>query len=81
MTLSQMGDVSSSLAILAQLPPSPPVPRHLNVGVSTLDIGGFAKESPFSYARPGSQARACPRANVSRRVDDEARPRPRLRAS
>jgi len=54
MTLSQMGDVSSSLAILAKLPPSPPVPRHLNAGVSTLDIGGFAKESPFSYARPGS---------------------------
>jgi kynureninase len=27
-------------------------PRHLDAGLSTLDIGWFAKESPFSYARP-----------------------------
>jgi len=27
-------------------------PRHLDAGVATLDIGWFAKESPFSYARP-----------------------------
>jgi kynureninase len=27
-------------------------PHHLDAGVSTLDIGWFAKESPFSYARP-----------------------------
>ncbi len=27
-------------------------PRHLDAGLATLDIGWFAKESPFSYARP-----------------------------
>jgi len=27
-------------------------PRHLDGGLATLDIGWFAKESPFSYARP-----------------------------
>ena len=27
-------------------------PRHLDAGVRTLDIGWFAKESPFAYARP-----------------------------
>jgi len=27
-------------------------PHHLDAGVSTLDIGWFAKESPFTYARP-----------------------------
>jgi kynureninase len=27
-------------------------PRHLDAGISTLDIGWFAKASPFSYARP-----------------------------
>ena len=28
-------------------------PRVFSMRVSTLDIGWFAKESPFSYARPG----------------------------
>jgi len=27
-------------------------PRHLDAGIRTLDIGWFAKESPFAYARP-----------------------------
>ena len=27
-------------------------PRHLDAGTGTLDIGWFAKESPFAYARP-----------------------------
>jgi kynureninase len=27
-------------------------PGHLDAGLATLDIGWFAKESPFSYARP-----------------------------
>jgi kynureninase len=27
-------------------------PRHLDAGIGTLDIGWFAKESPFAYARP-----------------------------
>jgi kynureninase len=27
-------------------------PRHLDAGLATLDIGWFAKEAPFSYARP-----------------------------
>jgi kynureninase len=27
-------------------------PRHLDGGLATLDIGWFAKESPFSYVRP-----------------------------
>lgn len=27
-------------------------PRHLDAGLSTLDIGWFAKDAPFSYARP-----------------------------
>jgi kynureninase len=27
-------------------------PRHLDAGLGTLDIGWFAKESPFAYARP-----------------------------
>jgi len=27
-------------------------PRHLDAGTRTLDIGWFAKESPFAYARP-----------------------------
>ena len=27
-------------------------PRHVDAGLATLDTGWFAKESPFSYARP-----------------------------
>ena len=27
-------------------------PRHLDAGIGTLDIGWFAKESPFAYERP-----------------------------
>jgi kynureninase len=27
-------------------------PRHVDAGLATLDIGWFAKESPFAYARP-----------------------------
>ncbi len=27
-------------------------PRHLDAGIGTLDIGWFAKESPFAYQRP-----------------------------
>src|SRR5436190_3941700 len=27
-------------------------PRHVDSGIGTLDIGWFAKESPFAYARP-----------------------------
>src|SRR6185436_8101187 len=27
-------------------------PRHLDAGIRTLEIGWFAKESPFAYARP-----------------------------
>ena len=41
-------------------------PRHLDAGVGTLDIGWFAKESPFAYARPGSAALRRRRRRVAR---------------